>query len=63
MIPVVKIVTNQEQRLLRYQQLIDMASCEEEAKALRKSYEISRLIFINDEDVRQRNNMMLRDDT
>jgi len=60
-LPIVKIVTDQEQRLARYESLIGMASCEEEKKALRKAYEISRLLFINDEMVMQRNNMMLRD--
>jgi len=37
-LPIVKIVTDQEQRLARYESLIGMASCEEEKKALRKAY-------------------------
>jgi len=57
----IAIVENQQKRMAHYKELIDMASCEEEKKALYKTYEISRLLFINDEDVRQRNNMMLRD--
>ena len=58
-----EIVANQQERMDRYKKLIEMASSHEEQKALFKAYEISRLIFINHEDVRQRDNMLLKDDT
>ncbi len=57
--PVVDIVDAQQRRMQLYGELILMASSIEEKKALKKTYEISRLIFIKHDDVRQRNSMLL----
>ncbi len=59
--PVVDIVDAQQRRMQLYGELILMASSIEEKKALKNTYEISRLIFINHEDVRQRSNMLLKE--
>lgn len=55
----VEIIQKQQERMKLYKMLLDTASCEEERKALLKTYEISRLIFIKHEDVIERSSFML----
>ena len=54
-------VEAQQVRMWLYETLIDMASCDEEKKSLKASYEISRLIHIKHEDVIERNSWLLKD--
>ena len=56
-----KVIVEQQKRMDRYRELIDMASCEEEGKALYKAYEISRLIHIKHEDVIERSSWLLKE--
>jgi len=49
----------QQDRMDLYKKLIDIASCPEEDKALRKAYEISRLIHIKNPDVIERGSWLL----
>ena len=56
----VDIVDQQVKRREGYEKLIMRASCEDEVKALRKAYEVSRLLYIHNEDVIERNNQMLQ---
>ncbi len=53
-------VEDQVKRRILYEELIREASCEAEIKALRKAYEVSRLLYINDELIIERNNQMLK---
>ena len=54
----------ESQTILRntYTKLLILSTSDEEKKLLRQAYEITRLKFINNEDVRQRDNMMLPKD-
>ncbi len=58
--PIVDVVEKQRKRRERYEDLIKEASCEDEIAWLRKAYEISRLLYIKDELVIERNNQMLK---
>jgi hypothetical protein len=53
------VVAKQQERMYFYKELIKIASCDEEIKALKKSYEISRLIHINHPDVIERQSWLL----
>ena len=53
-------IDKQQTRMVLYDTLIKMASCEEEKKALYKTYEISRLIHIKHPDVIERNSWMIK---
>ena len=53
-------VSRQQGRMLLYQTIIDMASCEEEKKALYNAYEVSRLIHIKHPDVVERQSWLLK---
>ena len=55
------VVRIQRDRMRKYEHLISIASCEEEKKALRKAYEVSRLIHIKHEDVIERSSWLLED--
>ncbi len=52
----------QQERMDRYKSLIAMAGSKEEEKALYKAYEVSRLIFIKDEDIMERNSWLIRNE-
>lgn len=54
-----EVIEKQQERMHRYRDLIEMASCEEEKKALYKAYEVSRLIHIKHEDVVERSSWLL----
>ena len=53
------VIETQQERMYYYRQLINMASCEEEKVALKKTYEISRLIHIHHPDVIERQSWLL----
>ena len=54
-----EVIDKHQERMGLYKKLIDMASCDEEVKALKKAYEISRLIHIKHPDVIERKSWLL----
>ena len=53
------VIRTQQRRMKLYKELLEISSCIEEQHALKKAYEISRLIHIKDPNVIERQAWLL----